>query len=387
MLEPFDWAHAVARTTLTFPKVALLGLIVGLTVRRASPRALARSATWLVAAGAAAIVAGDLLSAIPGTYIDALVRETLKAIEYLTIFIACSIALDRDGDTKADDRVLRVAFASVVGIVTLLAFAQLFGGAPSAFYVRGHAIPRIAGPLEGPNQLAGYLGLAIPLLAALAVAYRDRVAAIVAATASAALVLTFSRGGLGATVAAVVAMLAMGRRHIGRGVALGIAACAIAVGGVLAYAGVAERFSTFGNASTPSGLATRPELWAAAIDLWRSSPWLGVGAGNYELLLPTVGLVGVRTHANSAYLGALAEGGLPLLAALIFSTIVTIVILARLRRNVWALGAMGAALSLGIHQIVDSLTFYPKVGDTYWTLVAIALARATAVAPQTETTE
>ncbi len=384
MLEPFDWSHAIARTTLTLPKVALLGLIVGLVLRRSSPRALARVPTRLVAVGAAAIVAGDLLSAIPGTYIDALVRETLKAIEYLTIFVACTVALDNDAESN--DRELRFALVGVVGVVTLLAFAQLHGGAPSAFYVRGHAIPRIAGPLEGPNQLAGYLGLAIPLLVALAVAYRDRAAAIVAAAAGAALVLTFSRGGLLATFAAVVAMLAMGRRHIGRGVALGIAACAIAVGGALAYAGVAERFSTFGNASTPSGLATRPELWAAAIDLWRTSPWLGVGAGNYELLLPTVGLVGVRTHANSAYLGALAEGGLPLLAALLFSTVVTIVALARLRRNAWALGAMGAALSLGIHQIVDSLTFYPKIGDTYWTLVAIALARATSLVPQPEPT-
>jgi len=384
VLEPFDWSHAIARTTLTLPKVALLGLIVGLVLRRSSPRALARVPTRLVAVGAAAIVAGDLLSAIPGTYIDALVRETLKAIEYLTIFVACTVALDNDAESN--DRELRFALVGVVGVVTLLAFAQLHGGAPSAFYVRGHAIPRIAGPLEGPNQLAGYLGLAIPLLVALAVAYRDRAAAIVAAAAGAALVLTFSRGGLLATFAAVVAMLAMGRRHIGRGVALGIAACAIAVGGALAYAGVAERFSTFGNASTPSGLATRPELWAAAIDLWRTSPWLGVGAGNYELLLPTVGLVGVRTHANSAYLGALAEGGLPLLAALLFSTVVTIVALARLRRNAWALGAMGAALSLGIHQIVDSLTFYPKIGDTYWTLVAIALARATSLVPQPEPT-
>jgi O-antigen ligase len=117
--------------------------------------------------------------------------------------------------------------------------------------------------------------------------------------------------------------------------------------------------------------------------MWRDRPLLGVGAGNFELELPQYGLFGVRTHANSWYLQSLAEGGIVLFAATI--ALLTAVIatfarpLARLRNaSPWVVAALAASLALALHQIVDYLVFYPKVGGAWWLLLGIAAAALSA---------
>jgi hypothetical protein len=38
------------------------------------------------------------------------------------------------------------------------------------------------------------------------------------------------------------------------------------------------------------------------------------------------------------------------------------------------LGALAASVALALHQVVDYLVFYPKVGGAWWLLLGIAAA-------------
>lgn len=114
--------------------------------------------------------------------------------------------------------------------------------------------------------------------------------------------------------------------------------------------------------------------------MWRDRPLIGVGAGNFELELPRYGVYGVRTHANSWYLQSLAEGGIVLLAATVALVAAILAglsggIVSRLRTgSPWVLAGVAATVALALHQVVDLLVFYPKVGGAWWLLVGIAAA-------------
>jgi O-antigen ligase len=117
--------------------------------------------------------------------------------------------------------------------------------------------------------------------------------------------------------------------------------------------------------------------------MWLHSPILGAGAGNYELELAQYGVSGVRTHANSWYLQSLAEGGLALFAATLALLAAAIAsfsgkpLVERLRAgSPWILAALAATIALAVHQIVDYLVFYPKVGAAWMLVLGVAAAAA-----------
>ncbi|MBC5811530.1 MAG: O-antigen ligase family protein [Candidatus Eremiobacteraeota bacterium] len=370
--DPFDFAHDISRTTVTLPKILLLGVLTGLLVRRSRWSALWAPETRGLSIAAVALLAANALTIVPSEYIDTVARETLKALQYALAFAACVVAIRED----PDERPLRFALALSVSLVALLALAQEFSGAPAAVSIAGRVMQRIAGPLEGPNQLAGYFGIVIPILLAYAVALKDRLAAAVAALAFFALVLTLSRAGIAAGVVGIAVLMTV-MRGVSARAAFGGGAAIVALGAAgLAATGGFARFVSLGEVGAPTGLATRWQLWTAAIDLWKRSPWLGIGAGNYELELPSVGLPTVRTHANSIYLQALAEGGIPLLAATLWAVYASIATFARARsRDPLVLGVLAASCGLALHQIFDCMTFFPKVGAFWWIVMGAAVAR------------
>ena len=372
-LDPFAWAHDVGPTQITLGKAALLGVVAALIVRRASLAALRAPATRPLAFGALAIVAATALSAIPGVYIDATAREVLKALEYALAFGIATVATSQE----SNDDTIGFAIVASAGAVCALALAQLVTGAPAGVVMHGHIIPRIAGPLEGPNQLAGFLDLIIPiaLVFALDVPRLRNLARAVLVVAVATDVLTLSRAGLlGAVVGIACVLVLRGRRVAlswrfvvaGGVVVAGLAACATAFG----FAG---RFFDVGEVSHENGLGTRSQLWAAAVNLWKTDPALGIGAGNYELVLPRVGLVGIRTHANSLYLQSLAEGGIALAAAVVWTIASALTLCLRGAARSPLLLAIGAGtLAFAVHQIFDDLLFFPKVGEYWWLLLGVA---------------
>lgn len=373
LLQPFAFYRDIFHTTITLPKVALAGVLLALTASPAVFRYLReRDARRLLLAGVL-VVAATALSIAVATYVEPAIRETLKQVYYVLIFAAVYVCYRIDPER----RYATTCIAAATIIVSLLALSQEVLGAPSAFVIGGHPLPRIAGALEGPNQLSGYLEIAVPFLFA---ALMTRSSPLVQAGLFFGLfadILTFSRGGIVGCVIAIAIVAAQLRQNLR--VPLVIAVAGTIAGtvvasfwGYIAHVSSISRFWNFSEANYAGGVGTRSELWNAAAILWRRHPLFGVGAGNFELDLPQAGLHGIRTHANSLYLQSLVEGGIPLFAATVFlfySAITTFV--RRVASSPVAAAALAVTIALALHQIVDDVFFYPKVGGFWWAVVAL----------------
>jgi O-antigen ligase len=377
VLAPFALARYVGPTSITLLKVGIVGLIVALAFRRipwtalASPAARVQISVFLVALFAIA------LSAIRAEYIGPVVRETFKTLEYAACFGGALLSYVTDPDDRQIWRALKIVTVLVCGSALL----DYLVGAHSGLVVHGEVVPRSAGVLEGPNQLAGWLEILTPILFARALLHRDKGLIAILSLACITQLLTLSRGGiLGVIIGALVVLVIMRPSQV--------VAVRIVVGTAIATAflfilggslGLTSRLFSTPEANEIDHLANRPLLWHAALTLWQSSPIVGVGAGNYEFELSRAGLPNVRTHANSIYLQSLAEGGIVMLASTLYSFGATILVLARSAvRRPLVVGALAATVALATHQVFDDLFFFTKVGTTYWLIIGIAVAEIVA---------
>ena len=374
-VQPFAYYHELFDTTITLEKIALFGVLLGVLVYADAFSPVAERVPKRILYAGLFVLLATLLSFAQAAYHAPAIREALKALEYVVLFCVCVAAFRLDPDRSA----LRAAFLIVPCVVAAIALAQEVAGAPSALLLNGHVTPRIAGPLEGPNQLAGYFDVALPVVLALALQAPTRVSLFVLAAIACTDVLTFSRGGALGAVAGVLSGWFLSQRRAAAAAAA-IACGALAGVGIAAGWGIAAHslgiFRLWNFESTyAGGVGTRPKLWHAAIALWQQHPLLGIGAGNFELEIPRTGLYGIRTHANSLYLQSLVEGGIPLLAATLWLTYVSIAAFIRQRlESPFVVAAAAASIALALHQTVDFLTVYPKVGGEWWILMAVAAA-------------
>lgn len=202
---------------------------------------------------------------------------------------------------------------------------------PASFANRGSM--RAWGTFGQPNPLAGYFEMTVPVLLALGFlgwergwirspARVDGRAAIAFAgvAGTVGLYLTGSRGGyLGfAAGCAVMALLAGGwlRRAT---LTAGVMVLALMLLTPLGWQVAGEVGSIWPLHRqvqvTTSNFAVEERLahWGAGIQMAESSPWVGVGAGNFtprfRELTPNWRFRISRGHAHNAYLQALAEGG------------------------------------------------------------------------------
>jgi O-antigen ligase len=377
-VTPFALSRVFAGTAVTLPKAVLVGVLVGLAAypgwgQRLRERPMPQ---LLVAIGLYVLATALTLAVAPQP--QAAVRETLKFLEYGALLIAAYLCYRLD----PDDSTIAGAIAVAAIAVTLSALAQELTGAPSGLYVGKAIVPRIAGVLEGPNQLAGYFAVAISALGAWTLARRSALLSVALALATCADVLTFSRAGLlGLVIVCAVLIIVGGRTALRRllPVYLGLAGGLAVTGWWAFYAHTVNVLRvSLEESAYAGGVGDRRELWRAAWRMWRDHPWLGVGAGNYELLLPAYGGAGLRTHANSWFLQSLAEGGIVLFAATVALVATVIVTFGRRLRAgpPWILAAFAASVALTVHQVADYLVFYPKVGGAWWLLMGIAAAAA-----------
>jgi O-antigen ligase len=376
-VTPFAGAHAVVSTTITVPKIVLLGVIVGLSGKSGAWRTLIRPPFAAIALAFIAIIGADALTFIVASDRGTVFRESLKWCEYLAYFCTSAVAYAADPDA----RLTRGAFTAAVAVASLSALAELATSAGSGLWIGNIPFPRIAGVLEGPNQLGGYLELGFAGLGAWQLRAPRRSTGWVLLLAGAALALTFSRAAFAGVVAVAVIFALLERGAVRRlwPFALGLAAgYTAALGWIVAIehlsAGGLVRRDADLDAAAGGGVGNRAELWRAALFFFRAHPLLGIGAGNFELDLPRAGVFGVRTHANSWYLQSLAEGGILLFGATILWIVTVVASLPRrLKVSPWALAAFAGSCALILHGFVDDLVFYPKVAEPWIALIAIGL--------------
>lgn len=376
VIVPFAFYRDVGATTITLPKIALLANAAGLIARRRDVSVLRGPAVGLLLGCGLAVAAATALSIAQAAHRGPALRETLKALEYVLLFVTVAVALDAD----SDQRPIRGALALVLGLVSVLAIAQEWFGAPSGLWFAGHAVPRVAGPLEGPNQLAGFLGIALVMVSAYVLrdgpAWYELASLGLGATT---LVLTLSRTGVIAGAIGLIVVFAVGAGSSRRPalVALGSGCLAgLTAIGFFGGAALLGHFSTAAEAAEPGAVGNRSQLWHAAFVLWRRHPFFGIGAGNFELELGLAGYPKLHTHANSLYIQSLVEGGIPLALATLALALAPIVRFARGPfTEPLVAGAFAASIGLGLHQIFDLLVFYPKVGDLWWIVLALGAVR------------
>jgi O-antigen ligase len=379
LCDPFLVAYTTHGTAITLPKVALIAVALGL-MPRAMRIVRARPLHTLYLLGgtqllfAATMVPGFAHALSHG----AVLRETLKALEYLMTMVVAYCAYRLDPGEKA----LRVAFAVLTIAVSAIAFTQSALSVGESELIFGHNLARIAGPLEGPNQLAGFLAVIVPAMVAFVILRKPMLVEWIAiAVGAMAALMTFSRGGIAALVLAVVVGVAIRyapsrRAFVCYSVAAAFAAVlALAFGvfsGVL-HGGVSSLFGASGEGTFNGGLGSRVDLWHGAYALWQSNPIFGVGAGNFELEVGRY-FPGARTHANGIFFQVLAEQGIVGLIAAVAVTIASIAAFVRRLNEPLALGAFLAAIAMAFHQIVDCMWLFPKVAVMWWLLLASAAA-------------
>lgn len=372
LVQPFDFSHYVFDTTVSLPKVVLLGTLLALAAQTGWRQALSARPVRAVSVALIVFTAIVALTITVAAYRGAAVRETMKWVEYFVLFCSACVAYRRD----PNDLLLLRAWSGITLLVAMLALLEYVVGAGSAIAIGGHVVPRIAGPIEGPNQLAGYLEISIAVFCAWSGRSRELPVALVIALC--ALALTFSRGGaIGAciVIATVLAVSPSSRRSLLAPLCVGIPLAAACAGAWFAAARIPGALPVAPSWLYAGGVGYRGELWHAAIELWKRHPWLGVGAGNYEFELARAGVIGVRTHANSWYLQSLAEGGIALAVAtlaLVGTMLATLATRVRLAHP-WQLAAFAATFALAIHQTADDLVFYPKVAGVWWIAVALGV--------------
>jgi O-antigen ligase len=374
---PFAEARYLLGTSITVPKAALIGLVIALIAHRTPLRVLNERPVRLLLVAFGGILGAIVLSVIFAQHHDAVAREFFKWIEYALVFAAVVVAFAYD----PDDRPIWAALIAIAFFEFGEVIFQLLFGAASGVMIGTHDVPRVAGSLEGPNQFAGWLNVLLPVLFARLLTDRNPwlVTAVVLATVCEAA--TLSRSGIVAAVVAAALVLYVTRPS--RRVGFGFAAGAAIVGAILVTLGLSigleARFFSLAEVPQPDHLGTRAILWHAALDLWRTSPLVGIGAGNFEFDTGMVGHPEVHTHANSLYLQALSETGAIGLGATLFMVWATLATFARsFSRRPIVIGVFAASVALALHQVFDYLWFFPKVGIFWAILLAVGVVEVIA---------
>ncbi|MFN2202664.1 MAG: O-antigen ligase family protein [Caldilineaceae bacterium] len=294
------------------------------------------------------------------------------------------------------------AVALIVGAVvqSLLGLYQFwFQIGPEWFVLFGRYM-RASGTFRQPNPYAGYLGVILPIAVSLAIwawaslrGGRWRVSAlawagfysVAALVILAGLLASWSRGAWLAAVAAFLVVVAV-RSRWGMVLAL-VAGTTVLLAGATALVsatrlplqlqlrlqGVTELVSPWRLLAAPVtdenfALIERLAHWVAGYRMWASAPWLGIGAGNFELAYGQVNIpvwAEPLGHAHNLYLNVLAESGLVgFVVFVIFWTGLAIWTWRRAHAvngcgadwsQAMAAGVLGSMTYLTIHNFVDVL--------------------------------
>jgi O-antigen ligase len=282
-----------------------------------------------------------------------------------------------------DLRLILIGFAGGAFLVGGYAVIQYLGGeASTGFFTSGGTlISRVSAGFGQPNQLGGFLVLALPFVLAGALASRRRLPwLVVVVVASFGVYASFSRGALVAL--AIVPLVFLGGRR------LLLAAPVLVLLVVFATPDlVRERFATVTESGSEA--ATRSDFYETAVDIWQRSPFLGVGPGGFPAAYAEARVAGKGfvpatlfqppPHAHNLALQLLSEQGL--LGLLVFTAVVVLAIraalvLRRSRDRVVSLVGTAVLASLAaflVHNMVD-VTLLETTAIYFWAVLGVAAA-------------
>jgi O-antigen ligase len=185
---------------------------------------------------------------------------------------------------------------------------------------------RGTGTFISPNNLAGFLGMTLPLTIAYLLA--GRISAVMriilaysALVIAAGLVVTFSRGGWaagGLTLLALLGVLICHRQH--RLPALLLLVCLIGGGAIFTTkyltrsASYVQRVgrSLDDKSPTVDHLDMRRDMWSVAVEMWHDNFWWGAGPAHYNYRFPAYRPARMQLQpdrAHNDYLNLLADWG------------------------------------------------------------------------------
>ncbi|MGH2508366.1 MAG: O-antigen ligase family protein, partial [Ktedonobacteraceae bacterium] len=222
-------------------------------------------------------------------------------------------------------------------------YAQVLLSLGPQSFVRSFTL-RIYGTFDQPNPYAGYLNMALAVTLAITLLGRDWLTRIVAGIASAliggAMLLTQSRGGQIALLAALIFIVLVGMPRVRIWMRFVIIGSFLLIEGVIAgfiplyLFEQVERFLGLININLlePNAqdfsTAERLAHWIAGINMYRAHPILGVGIGNYPDAYPNYSIsifVNPLGHAHNYYINIAAETGtIGLIVYLLFLTAILV---------------------------------------------------------------
>jgi O-antigen ligase len=364
------------------------------------------------------------LSSLGASDLDEALTEMVKWIEFALLIVVVPLALP--GRFAPWLVAALLAAAALQGIYGLYQFIFRIG--PDWFLIQGRFM-RASGVFGQPNPYGGYLGLSLPVAFSLSLwglselLERRRLSTLLwtlfYGTASlcigVGLVASWSRGGWLGAIAGVVVVLAFFNRRTA--LLLGLASLGITTTALLgaispgwvpaaisarivdipAYLGFVDVLALEVNDDN-FAIIERVAHWVAAVRMWESAPWLGIGPGNYAVAYPLVALPrwhDALGHAHNIYLNVLGESGLFGLGAflLMWATLVGW-LLKQLRSfpldQSWSravvVGVLGVVAHLAIHSIFDNLFVQGMYLHIAFWLAAIAACAAAPVSTNQTTT-
>ncbi|HZS00302.1 MAG TPA: O-antigen ligase family protein [Chloroflexota bacterium] len=377
VLPTYYFPREFGGLAVSLPETALLltaGACAARWLRRGdiSPRATPLD-PWV-----ALFLAAALLSFVPTEYLKLSLRSlrTLVLEPVLFYYLVAAVCPSL--------RAMRPLVAGSLGAAAVIAALAVLQAVANMNTVQAEGVRRALGLYPSPNQLALYLGYALPLAVALALwspAGRRWYAAL-ASLVGLALALTFSIGGwLGAGAALLVLAALQGRRALvltaGAGAAVGAGSLLLAV-----RLGIERVLS--GQTAT-----FRRQIWTAALAMLRDHPLLGIGLDNFlyryqlQYILPEAWAEPNISHPHNwalqfwldlgilglvAFLGLLARFGWLALRGLQQAR-------GGLDRALLA-GALASVAGLLVHGALDNSYFLVDLAILFWWQMAIAAAAA-----------
>jgi O-antigen ligase len=318
LLAPFTNIAADAGRPIRFIEsgLAVMVLAAALLVYRREEARPRGALPWMVVAFLTAGAVSALAAQDPAVSVPRFLGVVAASAVFFAVLMTCrerrQLALVVGG------AVASLLLAGLQGVIQKVTGNTSFAGV----IIDGEVVGRVAGSFSHPNQFAGFLICLIPLAVAVLLTRSSgsglrALAAIALAFALASLAFSLTRAAVLGLVLGSLVWVALVRPRL----ALPLALAVLLTGAFMVPGALRERLSD----SAGGDLGLRADLWTAAVDIYSTSPVVGVGLANFSHAyssLPAQLATGtqrrllhqsqllVPPHANNLFLTILAEEGL-----------------------------------------------------------------------------